>query len=121
MTRQRLPDRRQSITLSETWKGQVFTITVGFDDDGKPREVFAAEAKGDLLHIIADACVSISLNLQCGMSPEEVAHSMGFVPDWVIRDGQMVEADVPASPIGAILAGIAQAAAWRATGCEVAA
>ena len=104
MTRHRLPNRRPSLTVPASWQGQNFTVTVGFDPDtGEPREVFAGEAKGSMLATVSDACVALSIAMQNGATPDDLLRSMGRTADWVLRGGEMVEAMVPASPIGAIL------------------
>jgi len=109
--RTRLPDRRPSMTIPAMWNGQRFTVTVGFHPDtGEPLEVFAGEAKGAMHAQIADACVALSIAMQHGATPAELRRSMGRVPDWVLRDGDMVQADTPASPVGAILDAITGAA-----------
>jgi hypothetical protein len=83
MTRTKLPDRRQSesgkITfLYENGKEQKILITIGFDDDGSPKEVFCADFKaGTTLHsIVMDACILISRCLQHGDDPVELSASM---------------------------------------------
>ena len=112
MTRHHLPHRRPSLTIPAVWQGQAFTVTVGFDPaTGAPLEVFAGEAKGAMLATLGDACVALSIALQHGATPAALAKSMGRIPDWVIRDGDMVQIDAPASPIGAILAAVMEAAA----------
>jgi hypothetical protein len=111
MARQRLPNRRPSLTVPASWQGQNFTVTVGFDPEtGLPREVFAGEAKGAMLATVSDACVALSIGMQSGASPEDLMRSMGQTADWVLRNGEMVEAMVPASPIGAILEAVVSVA-----------
>ena len=103
MTRAPLPNRRESMTVSAEWEGHMFTVTIGFDDAGTPREVFAGHAKGKLLAVISDACVLASIAMQHGATPQDLAKSLGRVP--VLMDG--AEGEGPASPIGAIVAAIA--------------
>jgi hypothetical protein len=99
------------MTIPAMWNCQRFTVTVGFHPDtGEPLEVFAGEAKGAMLAQIADACVALSIAMQHGATPAELRRSMGRVPDWVLRDGDMVQAETPASPVGAILDAITGAA-----------
>jgi len=105
--RRRLPARRPSITCQIEWQGQAFTVTVGIDPiTGQPLEVFAGEAKGQMLATIGDACVALSLAMQYGAPVAELAKSMGQVPEWVLDGGEMVETVRPASPIGAVVAAI---------------
>ncbi len=79
--RQRLPNRRLSHTETLEVAGQVFTATVGFDDCGRPREVFMAAGKeGSLLNaMLADAAVAISVALQSGVPAAALAKSVGWL------------------------------------------
>ena len=107
-TRQRLPNRRPSHTETLQVDGQAVTATVGFDECGRPREVFMAAGKeGSLLNaLLADAAVVISVALQHGIPAAALAKSVGRLPA-----GPVVPADldqtpgqkVPASPIAAAL------------------
>lgn len=105
--RARLPDRRPNMTRDIDWQGRKLTVTVGFDMDALPKEVFASGAKegSDMAATIADACVVISLALQHGATPEGLSRSLGRVPAFV--DG--AESDGPASVIGAVLAVVEEA------------
>ncbi len=100
-TRTPLPARRPNLTRDVEWDGRRFTLTVGYDLDGRPREVFAdGEREGSMLQaILADACVIVSIALQCGIEPAALGRSLGTVPVWHV-DG---EAEAPASPIGTIV------------------
>lgn len=106
MTRDKLPERRPNVTTRIDHAGFVFTVTVGFDLSGRPREVFADGAKigTDIGHIISDACVVISLALQHGCPPELLPKSMGRVPYPALGE------DVcgPASALGAIASVVAE-------------
>ena|SRR6185437_3162212 len=70
MTRKKLPERRASetskITVTIGGKEQKILITIGFDDDGLPKEVFCADFKAgsDLHALIMDACILVSRCLQ---------------------------------------------------------
>lgn len=102
-----LPNRRPSITAETTWTAQdgsahPFTVTIGLDLEGRPREVFANHAKGAMAATLADACVLISIALQHGITPQALGKSLGRVPLW--------EADAPASPLGTIIEEIRRAA-----------
>ena len=105
MTRQSLPSRRPSVTYATEWDGHQITVTVGYYLDGIPGEVFADVAKGALRATLADACTIISIALQHGISPDDLAKSIGKVPvtEWDTAKQAMAEVERPASPIGAVL------------------
>lgn len=109
MTRTRLPDRRRNVTREIAFGPQTFTICVGYDDAGRPLEVFADGQKtgSTMAAFIDDACIVISIALQHGVAPAALARSMSTVPVWAngVRD------EGPASPIGAILAALEPTAA----------
>ena len=101
MSRRTLPQRRPNVTMQTSWADpagaqHLFTVTIGFDNHGKPMELFANHAKGAMAATLADACVVISLALQHGISPADLAKSLPRVPQW--PDG-----DAPASPVGTIV------------------
>lgn len=77
-----------------------FTITIGLQDN-EPKEVFADRLKvgTTMSHLLADACVLISIALQCGSTPEDLSKSLGVVPD--PANGE--DAVKPASALGAIV------------------
>lgn len=102
MTRATLPNRRPSEAIATAWQGHPFSVTVGIDPrTGKPAEVFADTEKGGQMQAtIADACVLISIALQHGVGPQALAKSLSRVPDLISGAG----ADLPGSPIGAIIA-----------------
>lgn len=104
MTRSTLPQRRSNITRAVEWNGHAFTVTIGLDPDTwQPAEVFADTAKGgDMAAALADACVILSIALQYGIAPADLAKSLGRVP--VLWAGEGV--DGPASPVGAIVEAI---------------
>lgn len=110
MTRQPLPNARPSVTVTVHWNGHAFPVTIGFTwPDMRPAEVFADVAKGgDLQWSTADACVLISVALQHGIAPADLAKSLGRVPvwEWDEEAEAMVEVLRPASPLGAILEAI---------------
>ena len=101
MKRSILPARRPSETFATEWQGHPFTVTAGYDPrTGTVSEVFADTAKGGQMQAtMADACVMVSIALQSGITPAELAKSMARVPDLMAGNG----AELPASPIGAIL------------------
>lgn len=82
MTRHVLPERRANITakVHVEMDGNVkdILITIGFDNDGKPREVFCADFKaGTSIHaIVMDACILFSRLLQHDDTPSDLLSSM---------------------------------------------
>lgn len=107
MTRKPLPNRRENETVSAIWtapdgSSHAFAVCVGFDDMGAVREVFVNHAKGAMAATLADACVLISIALQCGISRDALGKSLGRIPAW----GE--DETSPASPIGTIIAAIAE-------------
>lgn len=103
--RQRLPNRRACETFEIEVANMRLTATIGFDPIGQPREIFmtAGKAGSGLAAILADAAVTISIALQCGIPPAALAKSVARLPETV--DGP---ATAPASPIGAVLDLLAQ-------------
>jgi hypothetical protein len=101
--RERLPDRRPSVTVSLDWSGHVFAITAGHAADGRVREVFASGLRGgsDMQRLVDDACVVISVALQFGARPGDLRRSLGSVPDPADETVSR-----PASVLGVILAAI---------------
>lgn len=100
MTRQPLPSRRPNLTTEALWQDHLITVTVGFDMDGTPREVFANTLSGGTMAAtLADASVLISIALQHGITPADLAKSLGRVPAWI--NGE--ETVAPASPVGTVM------------------
>ncbi len=84
MTRQRLPNRRPSLTFDLKLEGRAYAVTMGFDPrDGCLREVFThgAKAGSTMDGILDDVCISLSLLLQHGVEPAALASSMGRLGD----------------------------------------
>ena len=107
-TRQRLPNRRPSHTETLQVDGQAFTVTVGFAECGRPREVFMAAGKvGSMLNaLLADAAVAISVALQSSVPAAALAKSVGRLPASPVAPADLDHAPgqkVPASPIAAAL------------------
>jgi hypothetical protein len=100
--RRRLPDRRPNVTVEVNHGGFRLAVTVGFDLGGRPLEVFASGTRigTDLGHVLADACVLMSLALQHGCPPERLVRTLGRVPE----PGGGAEASRPASVVGAVAA-----------------
>ena len=106
--RHRLPNRRPSLKQSLEAGGQTFTADVGFDPEtGQPRELFLSAGKeGSLLDALpADAAVVISVALQCGIEPADLAKSIGRLPEGPVTPADLDRPSgrLPASPIGAAL------------------
>ena len=106
--RARLPNRRPSHTETLQVDGQAFTATVGFDEYGRPREVFMTAGKeGSMLNaLLADAAVVISIALQHGIPAAALAKSIGRLPAGPVAPADLEglrSRRVPASPIGAAL------------------
>jgi hypothetical protein len=101
MMRVRLPDRRRNTIRDIAFGGQAFTVCVGYNDAGRPLEVFADGHKtgSTMAAFIDDACIVISIALQHGIVAADLARSLSTVPVWA--DG--VKGEGPASPVGAIL------------------
>jgi hypothetical protein len=95
--RKQLPHRRPNCTVDTMWNGISITVTVGFDPaTGEPKEIFAdCEKGGQIADTIRDGCIWASLILQSGQTPDDLAKSLGRVPDYT-------GAENPASPLGAI-------------------
>jgi hypothetical protein len=84
--RVRLRSRRPNVTSTVVWPANgsnAIHVTLGFDDKGNVREVFARakrpESEIDL--VVDDAAVLISLALQFGATLGQVTHSLGRLPD----------------------------------------
>ncbi len=109
MNRERLPNRRAAMTVGIEYAGQQFTVTIGFYPDNRPGEVFTHGIKtgSSLDAMLADACVLVSMLMQHGVSPVELASSMG-------RQG----GSAPASVIGAVLDLLASVAASATQSAE---
>lgn len=92
-----LPTRRHAETKRvTTMEGHTVYLSIGYDpkDPTRPREVFysAGFKSGSTLEFqIQDACVMLSLLLQHGLKPEDVAKSLSRSEQ---PDGSMVYASV---------------------------
>ena len=95
MTRQRLPNRRECETYEFERDKLKYTISYGRAHAGGPvRELFinAGKLGTNMESLMCDASTAISVALQNGATPQELAHSITRNPD-----------GTPASPIGQIL------------------
>lgn len=75
MIRRRLQNRRPAVTHQLGG----CTATVGFDELGRPREVFltGGKAGSDMDAVFGDVAVAVSVALQHGVSAEAMAASVG--------------------------------------------
>ncbi len=105
MMRRRLPNRRRSETTEIEVGGHRLAAMVGFDETGRPVELFLSAGKtGSALDaILGDAAVVISIALQHGIPAAALRKSVSRLPETL--DGP---AERAASPIGAALALIAE-------------
>ena len=94
MSRERLPDRRPSETMTFDHDGTSYALTIGFYLDGRPGEAFTGNAKvgSGVEAVLDDAAILISLLLQHGVAPAALARAVGRLGDGT----------APASVIGAI-------------------
>lgn len=92
------------MTVQTDWDGHPLTITVGYHPKtGKACEVFCdAKKGGQMAETIRDAAVWASLILQMGGTPEDLAKSLGRVPDYTGTERA-------ASPLGVIAQTIMEA------------
>lgn len=109
VARERLPERRLTVTDIIAAYGRDFTVSAGIDPaTGKIREVFlGGEKSGSTLeHIFQDAAVIISVALQFGIAAEAMARSIAREPVEPTRPEDIDRADLPCAPatlIGATL------------------
>lgn len=103
--RLKLPQRRQAITEEfTTVEGWQLTATIGFDEEGAPREIFLSGAKdgSGIAALLADASVIISVALQHRVPASVMAKSVGRIPTEI--DGPAIK---PLTVLGEALALIA--------------
>ena len=76
-----------------------YSVTIGYFEDGQPGEVFVNGAKvGSLMAaVLGDGAILVSLALQHGISPDELAKSMSRLPSSMFNEASAR----PASPIAA--------------------
>jgi hypothetical protein len=93
--RQRLPNRRASVTFPFECDRMAFTATVSFFADGRPAELFISNHKSgsQVDHSARDAAILCSLALQRGATLEAVHGALQ-------RDDQ----GLPITPVGIALA-----------------
>ena len=101
MTRTPLPTRRENRLVDIEFEGRRYTVCVGYDFAGMPREVFVDGAKegSGMRAMLSDACILASIALQYGAQPFELRHSLGVVP--AFHEGR--ETQKRASLIGVLI------------------
>lgn len=92
MKRHPLPARREAVTILIVWEGTPWSISVGFDESWRVREIFADGHKTgtDIEAILDDACILTSMLLQSGANIADLADKLG-------REG--VKPEAPAASI----------------------
>jgi hypothetical protein len=80
--RTRLRNRRPGLTTDLRVGTLSAKATIGFDQAGRPKELFLVGSKpgSDLAFLLEDAAISISISLQHGISARALAASMSRVP-----------------------------------------
>ena len=82
--RERLPNRRTSLTKLAEYNGRAFHISAGFSADGHILEIFARDAgkhDSDQDRLVDDLAVILSLALQHGIPLEIMISSLGHLHD----------------------------------------
>jgi hypothetical protein len=81
MSRRRLPNRRPAVTHDLVVGNARVAATLGFDELGRPREIFLSGARvgADMAAILADASVVVSIALQHGISATALGLSVSRV------------------------------------------
>ena len=81
--RKRLPNRRPAVTEQITFMRSdgnlaVYDATIGFDGEGRPKELFltGARAGSDMAAALADTAVAVSVALQHGVRARAMALSV---------------------------------------------
>src|SRR5690349_20042434 len=85
--RNRLPNRSRAETVGLSIGNAVLSATVGFDEAGRPAELFLSGAKdgSGMAAILEDASVVISVALQYGVPAAALAKSISRAPDGMCR------------------------------------
>src|SRR5438132_9258661 len=84
--RRRLPNRRRSLTETirfcrSNGEAAEYSATAGFDELGRPKEVFLSGARdgSDMAAVLADAAIIISIALQSGISARALGVSVSRI------------------------------------------
>jgi hypothetical protein len=77
--RERLPDRRRSVTFDVEHNGIQFRGSVSLFDDGRPGEVFlnCVRSSSTLDHLVSDLAIVASIALQYGAPLPTLRHAIG--------------------------------------------
>ena len=77
--RQRLPNRRRAETVDLQFDGNLYQLTIGLYDDGRPGEAFlgGAKAGSHMAALLNDASIITSLLLQHGVPASSFVNSLG--------------------------------------------
>jgi hypothetical protein len=83
MNRERLPNRRPSLSFAFEHGGHKFTATVGVYSDGRPAELFLSSGKaGTAVEAVArDLAVVASIALQHGAAIDTLLHAITRLED----------------------------------------
>lgn len=108
MTRERLPNRRRNESREFEIENVCCRVTVGFNADRRPCEIFINSPKrGSAIDmLLGDIAVQMSLSLQQGTSPTEMAHSTSRLPSAPLltpEDLDKAGDRMPASVLGAAI------------------
>ena len=106
LMREKLPNRRPAEIFEVEWHGTVYECSVGFYRTGHPGEVFIRGGKdgSDLMLLIDDVSVLLSLLLQFGVKPSLLFQSLGRLSEQTSN----APSDVPSSILGHIIREIAR-------------
>ena len=76
-----LPTRRPADTTTIQFAGRDYAVTIGTYQDGRPGEVFISGPKigSDMEAVLDDGAVLVSLLLQHGVEPVDLAKTIGRV------------------------------------------
>jgi hypothetical protein len=82
MSRERLPNRRPSLTEDIGVGDRVYSATIGFDRFCRPKEIFLAGARegSDMQAVLDDTAIVVSLALQNGIPAAALRMSMSRAP-----------------------------------------
>jgi hypothetical protein len=82
MPREKLPDRRNSTTITADWRGRGINVSAGFTSDGRILEIFARAGRpdSDLDCVVDDIAVVLSRALQCGDDLAAIGRGLGRLP-----------------------------------------
>ena len=107
MTRQRLPNRRDNESREIEVDELRCLVTVGFDGDDRPREIFINHSKqgSKIDTLLADIAVLVSIGLQEGIPPADMAKSLARLPSAPLRPRDIDRGGdrAPASVLGAAI------------------